>query len=139
MSDSFLYKGVIIPKPRMTRADTWKKRPIVLHYFQFKDEINKQAKNQDFILGGDFNILFKIPMPKSWSNKKRVEFDNTPHKSRPDLDNLLKAVQDCLLKEDGLVWKVTAIKLWTSGEAKIYIENSENPDLDSILEDALSI
>lgn len=28
-----------VPKPRMTQADKWKKRPPVLKYFAFKDEV----------------------------------------------------------------------------------------------------
>ena len=28
-------------KPRMTKADTWKKRPIVLKYWAYKDSIKK--------------------------------------------------------------------------------------------------
>jgi Holliday junction resolvase RusA-like endonuclease len=44
---------------------------------------------------------FDIPMPKSWSKKKRALMAGTPHTSKPDLDNLLKTVKDAL---NGVVW-----------------------------------
>ncbi len=43
-------------------------------------------------------------MPKSWSKKKKAEMYLKPHQSTPDLDNLIKSVKDCLLKEDSGVW-----------------------------------
>ena len=51
----------------------------------------------------DLDIKFVIPMPTSWSEKKRVEMDGKPHTQRPDLDNLIKAFKDALLIEDSHV------------------------------------
>ena len=68
---SLVYKGEFSGKPRMTRADTWKQRPCVLRYWEFKDRINKQAEEQNFILGDSVKIMAYIPMPKSWSKKRK--------------------------------------------------------------------
>ena len=39
----------IIPraKPRMTRADTWKKRPCVVKYWAYKDELRRLIEEND--------------------------------------------------------------------------------------------
>lgn len=87
-----------VAKPRMTRADKWKKRPSVEKYRAFADELR-------FILprSFDFNgasIEFVIPMPKSWTLKKRAEMDGEPHTQTPDIDNLMKALFDAHMSDD---------------------------------------
>jgi Holliday junction resolvase RusA-like endonuclease len=68
---------------------------------------------QNFELGEQLDIQFFIPIPKSWSLKKRNAHIGLPHKQRPDLDNLIKAVQDILLSEDSRIWEVYASKRWS--------------------------
>ena len=34
------------------------------------------------------DVSFIMPMPKSWSKKKRAAMDGKPHTARPDIDNL---------------------------------------------------
>ena len=107
-------------KPRMTRADKWKKRPCVLKYRAFCDELRLKAG--DFKLSGAYRIHFYLSMPKSWSKKKRELMRGKPHQETPDLDNLLKAVNDALLEQDKIIYRIDAEKLW--GESgKIIIEN----------------
>ena len=94
----------------MTQSDKWKKRKCVLEYRAFADEMRLRVPR-----GTDLNnhaILFTMPMPKSWSKKKKAEMDFKPHKSRPDIDNLLKAVFDALYKEDSGIWQTHAAKVW---------------------------
>lgn len=101
------------PKPRMTRSDKWKKRPCVMKYRAFADELRYQAKLNDYEPGTSLSLRFVIPMPKSWSKTKKKEMLGTPHKQRPDLDNLLKAFKDALLKEDSHVHTYVSIsKVW---------------------------
>jgi Holliday junction resolvase RusA-like endonuclease len=99
-----------IAKPRMTRRDKWLKPPrkCVSEYWAFKDELNKH----NIYIDDSLNITFMIAMPKSWSKKKKRIFAGTPHKQRPDADNLVKSVLDCLLKEDSHVYKIHAEKYW---------------------------
>ena len=39
MNTSVVYPITPVPKPRMTRRDRWAKRPCVLRYWAFKDEV----------------------------------------------------------------------------------------------------
>jgi len=120
--DSFIYKGNIVAKPRMTRSDTWKKRPCVLKYWAFKDEINIQASEQGFRLGNAYRVEFYVEMPKSWSKKKKAEMKGRPHQQRFDLDNLIKSINDCLMEEDSTIYYFVAVKRWAE-ESSIHIEN----------------
>ena len=116
-------------KPRMTQRDRWAKRQIVRDYFAFRDPVkqeierllalqNNEDKNKSW---EELDIVFFIPMPKSWSKKKRSEMAGTPHKQRPDLDNYIKGLLDALLEEDCKVWRVSARKIWVDTEGCITI------------------
>jgi len=117
-----------VSKPRMTRADKWKKRPSVLKFFAFRDAVRQELKrlfalqNNYYMDFKSIEIAFYIPMPKSWSKKKKAEYDGKPHEQRPDLDNLIKAWNDCVLAEDSTVWRIHATKLWTSGPGSIKVK-----------------
>jgi Holliday junction resolvase RusA-like endonuclease len=113
-----------VPKPRMTRADRWKQRPIVLKYWDFCNELNRQAIKLEYIPGDRVGLIFYIPMPKSWSKKKREQMLGKPHKQRPDIDNLAKAFLDALLKEDSHVYSLSAEKYW-SNEGSILVLTDE--------------
>lgn len=109
-------------KPRMTRADKWKKRPCVLQYRAFCDELRLRAKMQRFELSGNYAISFYFAMPESWSKKKKAAMNGTPHQSTPDLDNLLKAINDALLEQDKIVYRFEAAKWWGE-KSQIVIRN----------------
>jgi len=115
-------------KPRMTQRDRWKKRQCVLDFFAFRDRIKQELKNKDALLidEGPFNwdeleIIFLVPMPKSWSKKKKALMTGKPMQSRPDLDNYLKGLFDATHEEDSTIWKVTASKFWTDKAGQIII------------------
>jgi len=111
-------------KPRMTRADRWKKRPVVDRYYAFKDAIRQAAEEQDFELSDTHTIMIVIPMPKSWSKKKKKETIGKPHQQRPDADNICKGVWDSLKEEDSTIWFVKIVKYWGE-EGQIGIRNHE--------------
>lgn len=107
-------------KPRMTRADAWKKRKPIERYWQFKDAIRQEAqKFPGWMLPSNPEITFYIPMPKSSGKKWQREMLGQPHQKKPDIDNLIKALLDALLDNDGHIWSVSAKKLWST---KGYIE-----------------
>lgn len=103
------YNITPIPKPRQTQADKWKQRPIVMRYRQFCDRV-RFAQVQLYPCG--MHVTFIVPMPDSWSAKKKAEMDGQPHQQRGDLDNMLKALLDAVYSEDCQVWDVRATKLW---------------------------
>ncbi len=109
-----------IPKPRMTISDAWKKRPVVMAYWAFKDEFRMKVdlalsgKKRDSVECGVLSVEFHLPMPSSWSRKKKLKFEGRPHLSKPDLDNLVKAVMDCLYESDSHIHTIYARKFWTA-------------------------
>jgi len=105
-----IYPIIPAAKPRMTQRDRWKKRPVVLRYYAFKDEC--RLRGVKCAVGDSYK--FTIPMPKSWSKKKRVEMDGEPHTlEKFDLDNLVKALWDAVLLHDGAMWRVGGLeKVW---------------------------
>ena len=104
-----IYNISPVAKPRMTQRDKWAKRPAVMKYRAFCDKV----RLNDLLLpdcGAD--IVFGIPMPKSWSAKKKQAMNRSPHQQTPDLDNLLKALCDAVHKEDKHIWQYSAGKVW---------------------------
>jgi len=59
-------------------------------------------------------IEFYLPLPKSYSKKKREELMGQPHEQKPDIDNLVKGLLDALLKEDKGVHTIIASKSWAN-------------------------
>jgi len=110
-----------VSKPRMTQRDRWAKRQSVLKFFAFRDAVRQYCKTHA-IAWWSFEIEFHVPMPKSWSQKKKNLFNCTCHNQRPDLDNYLKAWKDSVFEEDSVVWRVHASKLWTSGPGHIIVK-----------------
>lgn len=94
----------------MTRSDKWKERPIVMRYRAFADELR--------LLWGVSNVpdrislTFFIPMPYSWSAKKKEEMRLMPHHQKPDIDNLVKAVLDAMCEDDSYIYAIRAEKYW---------------------------
>ena len=60
------------PKPRMTQSDKWKKRPVVVKYWNWKSSLQEYGINFD---SGQVDVIFFVPMPKSWTKKKCLEMD----------------------------------------------------------------
>ena len=103
------------PKPRMTQRDRWAKRPSVVRYYAFCDELRIMWGIQSYhqVVPPTLALRFNMPMPASWSKKKRLEMDGAPHQQTPDIDNLIKAFLDALCEDDSYVYSVTAEKYWS--------------------------
>lgn len=114
-----------VPAPRMTKRDRWARRPAVVRYFQYRDDIRAAWGERE--VPARLRLVFIMPMPKSWSNKKRQLMNGKPHQQRPDIDNNVKAVLDALCEEDRFVYDVHATKLWgVSGSLSIETLNGED-------------
>jgi Holliday junction resolvase RusA-like endonuclease len=103
------YQITPLGKPRMTQRDRWKQRPAVLRYRAFCDAV--RASGVELPEAGA-HVTFVLPMPRSWSKRKRAEMDGQPHRQKPDVDNLTKALLDAVLKDDAAVWDIRASKRW---------------------------
>ncbi len=104
-----IYPIVPTPKPRMTQRDKWQKRPAVMRYRAFADECRMRGVT---IPEDGSVVVFTLPMPKSWSGRKRAEMNGQPHTQKPDLSNLVKAIEDAVMKDDSAVHTMAARKVW---------------------------
>lgn len=130
MNNAFTYTGPFMGKPRMTKADAWKKRDVVMRYWAIKDFMVLQANLQKFKLGQAFVMLVFVPIPKSWKPKKKLLMAGRHHKQRPDWDNYGKGASDILRKEDSDIYDGRVIKFWqpdvTAIDYEIIILNNTN-------------
>lgn len=98
-------------KPRMTRSDKWRTRECVVRYRAYADELRRQTKgviqNPAWV-----SWVAYIPMPDSWSAKKKAAMRGTLHTSKPDRDNIDKGILDALWESDQGVAAGAIIKLW---------------------------
>lgn len=112
-----------IGKPRMNKAH-WK--PAAMRYWAFKDGILIDLPENQLVAlakAEEFELLeFYLPIPKSWSYKKKIQHNGRPHKQKPDIDNLLKALFDAVMIEDKQVWRIAECGKWWSNDPRIEVE-----------------
>ena len=111
-----------VPKPRQTRSDQWKVRPAVARYRAFADECR--------LLMGDIDldgktIIFHMPMPRSWTLKKKREMDGQLHRQRPDIDNLGKSLLDAIYGDDSHIADIRLVKRWAGSGFISILENDD--------------
>ena len=111
-----------VPKPRETQRDKWNPRPGVQRFRAYRDEVILRANQLNFIQpDAGSKVIFIIPMPKSYSKKKKDLLDGRGHQLRPDVDNLLKAWLDSVCKSgDEHVYDIHPVKVW-GREGKIEV------------------
>jgi len=83
------------------------------------------------------NMIFHMPMPKSWSQKRKKEQFGKPMASKPDIDNLMKWSLDVLngiaYTDDRLVSSTYAEKVWDyEGKVNISIHEQKMSLLEEI-------
>jgi len=105
------YSITPVPKPRQTRSDRWRQRPCVMRYRAFADKV-RAAKIT--IPEAGAHIVFIMPMPKSWSLRKKDTMDGNPckQKKRNDIDNLAKSLFDSVAEDDSYIYDVRLSKFW---------------------------
>jgi Holliday junction resolvase RusA-like endonuclease len=109
-------------KPRMTRRDSWAKRPCVVRYWEFKDALKAILEPNTAILDIiDDGIVYRVdwiayfPIPKSWSKKKKAAHYGQIHQQKPDRDNVDKAILDAIFVEDSVISDGRISKRWDDG------------------------
>jgi len=119
----YIFDVIPMGAPRMTQSDRWKTNPnhidpnkrqrtCVKNYFSFKNTLLYQAKEMGFTLEKTLNALYLIPMPNSWSEKKKQRMNGLPCEVKPDTDNITKGIKDTFCKNDSNVWYEKAEKRW---------------------------
>jgi Holliday junction resolvase RusA-like endonuclease len=98
-----------VPAPRQVRRDLYNPSPSVLRYRAFQDECRLRGVE----VPESCELVFYMPFPLGYSDKKRLELEGKPHQFKPDLDNLIKALLDSVLKSDERVWNISAMKVWS--------------------------
>lgn len=128
----YLFDVVPMGAPRMSSSDKWKTNPhhvdpkkrqreVVTRYFAYKNILQLQANMMKFQLGEYLDVVFFVPIPDSFSEKKKALINGTPCKTKPDTDNYIKGICDIFKKEDGDVWFIKAEKRWAyNGSILIY-------------------
>ena len=117
---------------RTTQGDRWyfriprhKLRPAGLkrlerieRYNQYKIDLLALCKSKGFTLPSQgLCIAFFIPVPKSWSKKKKAMYHGTLHQSTPDIDNLVKATFDSITAQDKYIGHLGGLsKQWVDFE-----------------------
>lgn len=115
------YPIAAIGKVRMSQRDKWAKRPVVMRYRAYHDKVRAYGVD---LQEGD-SVTFWLPMPESWSKRKRAECDGHLHRQKPDIDNLLGGLMDAVFEDDKALACIGRIeKRWTSGSGRIDIERS---------------
>ena len=101
-----------IPK-NILRPAGLKRRNRIERYNDYKLSIAALAKEKrfDFPNQGAW-VRFYIPVPRTWSKKKKKQYHGLLHMARPDIDNLCKAVFDSLFSEDKHIGHFQASKHW---------------------------
>jgi len=102
-------------KPRMTRRDKWKKRPCVMRYREFADKLRTYFVGIDLTDVHALSWIAYFPLPVSWSKKRKAAMRGQRHYSKPDRDNVDKAILDALFDQDSGVSHGTLTKLWDDG------------------------
>jgi len=111
-------------RPRFSKYGTYNNSK----YTNYKSAFLLKAKQQNkkFLTGAlRLDVLFVMPIPKSWSKKKRLASVGQPHICKPDADNLVKAMLDALegtiYKNDSQVYSINAKKIYGNNPRTIYI------------------
>jgi Holliday junction resolvase RusA-like endonuclease len=119
----YLFDIIPMGAVRMTQSDKWKtdpnhedinkrQRECVRQYFAYKSALIAQSNMMNFEVDSCLDILFLIPMPASWTDKKKKDMNGMPCKVKPDTDNLIKGFKDALCKNDSYIWKEQSEKRW---------------------------
>ena len=106
--------GAPLGKPRMTRRDKWAKRSCVMRYRDWADKVRAIAgavPPAESVLRLSWVATFECP--KSWSIARQEAAHGTLHRSKPDRDNIDKAILDVLYPDgDAAIAAGTMEKRW---------------------------
>ena len=85
-------------------------------------------------IGAQVEVVFHVPMPKSWSKKRKELMVGLGHRSKPDLDNYVKGLLDACFDDDSCCWDLRASKLWGVKGRIVISEALRGPGLIDLFE-----
>lgn len=107
--DSIFFR---IPRDKLKPAGLQRLQRIE-RYNNYKIALLAEAKRKGFqIPPSGLSVTFLLPMPKTWSKKKKKSHHGLLCQSRPDVDNLLKSFCDSLVSEDKFIANISVTKRW---------------------------
>lgn len=115
---TIVVSGEPVGKPRMTQRDKWQKRACVVRYRVWADALRDQVGIQNkltFTKPVTVHVCAFFSMPNGWSRQRKLDSYGEPHTSKPDGDNVLKAVLDALIENDQTVYYSSVGKYWDDG------------------------
>lgn len=118
-------KGIV--KTLKAKPNYVRTRRYLIKYFEYKDALKASAEEQGFIMPQDaFFMWYFMPMPKSWTKKKKAAMAYKLHKNKKDCDNIGKGIFDALAprKSNFAAEKTNGIDdrvISSYSNAKIYI------------------
>jgi Holliday junction resolvase RusA-like endonuclease len=111
--DSIFFR---IPREKLRPAGL-KRLMRLERYNKYKIDLASEAKRKSFTMPPiGASVTFVIPVPRSWSKKKKKLYHGRFHQSKPDIDNLQKAFLDSLMKEDKQIAHLEVQKRWVDFE-----------------------
>jgi Holliday junction resolvase RusA-like endonuclease len=118
-------------RPRVTRYGTFYSK----NYEAFRKVVGEWLDKQipvKLIGAIKANFIFIMPLPKSFSKKKKDSLLGKPCLTKKDCDNMIKAIQDILqgryFDDDSQIYLVTASKYWgEKGIIQAELEEEEKP------------
>jgi len=109
-----------------------RQRKYLIAQYEAKKELQRQVIEKGFIMPeDDFMLIGYIPMPPSWTKKKKAAMVGKRHKSHNDIDNIVKGALDSIfdiktrgqrLRNDKCISSFAAIKKWVADESEQGIE-----------------
>lgn len=101
-----------IPREKL-KPDGLRRLERLERYNAYKVGLLAEAKQKGFTIpAAGLSVTFYLPMPKTWSKKKKKQLHGFLCQSRPDIDNLIKSFCDSLTPEDKYIANLTATKRW---------------------------
>lgn len=106
-----------IPREKL-RPEGLKRLLRLEKYNQYKVELLAESRRVRFSLPPEgASVIFFVPVPKSWSKKKKKQYHGKLHQAKPDLSNLLKAFEDAICTEDKYIAHYAGLsKRWVDFE-----------------------
>jgi Holliday junction resolvase RusA-like endonuclease len=113
-------------RPRVTRYGTYSKD--TPHQKEFNSMYELPEGFVPFTEPVHVEMIFIIPVPKSYSKKKKAELIGKYHTQKPDIDNLAKFAMDAIStkgvwSDDSIVACTSIKKIW-GNVGRVYINIS---------------